>query len=61
MSIFDTSNDLAAQLCWGRYYQGDEPCPGLEKIIFSRNGDEVVITNDGTEWAALASEARQAV
>jgi len=60
MSIFNTSNDLAAQLIWGRYYQSNEPCPKVEKIVFYRdqyfgNEDRIIITNDGTDWAAVAS------
>jgi hypothetical protein len=60
MSIFNTSNDLAAQLIWGRYYQSNEPCPRVEKLVFYRdqyfgNEDKIIITNDGTDWAAVAS------
>lgn len=60
MSIFDTSNDLAAQLIWGRYYQSSEACPKVEKLVFYRdqyfgNEDKIIITNDGTDWAAVAS------
>ena len=55
MSFFNDSNDLAAQLCWGRYYQSDAPCPKVEKIAFTRDEDEVVITDNGTDWAKIAS------
>ena len=59
MSNFNTANDLASQLVWGRYYQGNEPCFKLTKIIFHRgfaSEDKVVIENDGqTDWAEVAS------
>ncbi len=60
MSNFNTANDLASQLVWGRYYQGNEPCFKLTKIIFHRGfaseEDKVVIENDGqTDWAEVAS------
>ena len=59
MSNFNTANDLASQLVWGRYYQGNEPCFKLTKIIFHRgfaSDDKVVIENDGqTDWAEVAS------
>ena len=59
MSDFNTANDLASQLVWGCYYQSNEPCFKLTKIIFHRgfaSEDKVVIENDGqTDWAAVAS------
>lgn len=59
MSVFNDSNDLAAQLCWGRTYQGDEPCFKPTKIVFHRglgSEDKVVVEDDGqTDWAAVAS------
>jgi formylmethanofuran dehydrogenase subunit E len=59
MSFFNESNDLAAQLCWGRHYQGDEPCFKPTKIVFHRgldSEDKVVVEDDGqTDWAAVAS------
>jgi hypothetical protein len=59
MSNFNTANDLASELVCGRYYQSDEPCFKLTKIIFHRgfaSDDKVVIENDGqTDWASVAS------
>ena len=59
MSDFNTANDLASQLVWGRYYQSNEPCFKLTKIIFHRgfaSEDKVVIEKDAqTDWAAVAS------
>jgi hypothetical protein len=56
---FDTSNDLAAQLGWGRPYQTNEPCPKVEKIVFTRSDSRFengfVISNDATDWAEIAS------
>src|ERR1035441_6178335 len=59
MSVFNDSNDLAAQLCWGRYYQSDEPCFKPTKIVFHRgldSEDKVVVEDDGqTDWATVAN------
>jgi hypothetical protein len=60
MSIFNDSNNLAAVLINGRTYQGDEPCFPVTKIVFHQgNGleeeDRIVITDDGSDWAAVAS------
>jgi hypothetical protein len=61
MSICDASNDLAAVLINGRTYQGDEPYLSVTKIVFHHgNGldeeeDRIVVTNDGSDWAAVAS------
>jgi len=59
MSFFNTANELAAELVWGRTYQGNEPCFKPTKIVFHRGWgteDKVVIENDGqTDWAAVAS------
>jgi hypothetical protein len=58
MSDFNTANDLASQLVWGRYYQGNEPCFPITNIVFHRGLDSderIVVTCDGTEWAAIAS------
>jgi len=57
MSNFNTANDLASQLVWGRYYQANEPCLPITKIVFHHgfaSKDKVVIENDGQEWAAVA-------
>jgi len=66
MSIVNTSNDLAAQLIWGRYYQNNEPCPKVEKLVFYRdqyfgNEERIIITNDGTDGAAVASRIQTLV
>jgi hypothetical protein len=42
MSFYNDANDLAAQLCWGRYYQGSE-CPKIEKIVFTRKDNRVIV------------------
>jgi hypothetical protein len=59
MSDFNTANELAAELVWGRTYQGNEPCFKLTKIVFHRglgSEDRVVVEDDGqTDWAAVAS------
>jgi len=59
MSVFNTANELAAELVWGRTYQGDEPCFKPTKIVFHRGlngGDKVVVEDDGqTDWAAVES------
>jgi hypothetical protein len=58
MSNFNTANDLASQLVWERYYQSNEPCFKLAKIVFHHgfaSEDKVVIENDGQDWAAIAS------
>lgn len=60
MSLFNTSNDLAAMLINGHTYQGDEPCFPITKIVFHNgNGldeeDRIVVTADGSDWAAVAS------
>jgi hypothetical protein len=62
MSIFDASNDPAAVLINGRRTdQGDEPYLPVTKIVFHHgNGldeeeDRIVVTNDGSDWAAVAS------
>jgi len=59
MSNFNTANDLASQLVWGRYYQANEPCFPITKIIFHRgfaSEDRVIVEKDGQEdWAAVAS------
>jgi formylmethanofuran dehydrogenase subunit E len=59
MSDFNTANQLAAELVWGRHYQGDEPCFKPTKIVFHRgldSEDKVVVEDDGpTDWAAVAS------
>jgi hypothetical protein len=59
MSDFNTANELAAELVWGRTYQGDQPCFKPTKIVF-HNGLEsekkVVIEDDAkSDWAAVAS------
>src|SRR5271165_4694053 len=59
MSDFNTANELAAELVWGRTYQGDEPCFKPTKIVFHRgldSDDKVVAEDDGqADWAAVAS------
>jgi formylmethanofuran dehydrogenase subunit E len=59
MSDFNTANDLAAELVWGRTYQGDEPCFKPTKIVFHGGLDSeerVVIEDDGkSDWPAVAS------
>jgi hypothetical protein len=61
MSDFNTANDLASQLIWGRTYQGDQPCFKLAKVVFHHgNGldsdDRVVVEDDGKgDWAPVAS------
>jgi len=60
MSVFNTANDLAAQLIWGRYYQSNEACPRVDTLVYYRdqycgNEDKIIITNDGTDWAEVAS------
>jgi hypothetical protein len=61
MSDFNTANDLASQLVWGRTYQDDQPCFKLTRVVFHHgNGldseDRVVVEGDGkNDWAALAS------
>jgi hypothetical protein len=59
MSDFNTANELAAALVWGRTYQGDEPCFKPSNILFHRgldSEDKVVVEDDGqTDWAAVAS------
>ena len=58
MSDFNTSNELASQLVCGCYYQSNEPCFKLTKIVFHHgfaSDDRIVITDDGTDWAKIAS------
>ena len=59
MSNFNMSNDLASQLIQGRYYQANEPSFPITKIVFYRDladaEDRIVITNDGSDWAKVAS------
>jgi len=59
MSNFNTANDLASQLVCGCYYQSNEPCFKLTKIVFHHgfaSEDKVIIENDGqADWAAVAS------
>jgi hypothetical protein len=61
MSDYNTANDLASQLVWGRTYQGDQPSFPLTKIVFhpgsGLDGDEtVVVENDGkSDWNVVAS------
>ena len=59
MSDFNTANGLAAELVWGRTYQGDEPCFKPTTIVFHRgldSEDKIVVEDDGqTDWAAVAS------
>ena len=59
MGDFNTANELAAELVWGRTYRGDEPCFKPTKIVFHRglnSEDKVVVEDDGqTDWAAVAS------
>jgi hypothetical protein len=59
MSDFNTANELAAELVWGRTYQGDQPCFKPTKIIFHRgldNTDKIVVEGDGqNDWAGVAS------
>jgi hypothetical protein len=59
MSVFNTANELAAELVWARTYQGNDPCLKPTKIVFHRGlgtEDKVVVEDDGQEdWAAVAS------
>jgi hypothetical protein len=64
MSDFNCANDLASQLVFGRWYQSNEPCPKIEKLVFCRGEyfqgeDQVVVTatelESHQEWAAVAS------
>lgn len=36
-SDFNTANDLASQLVWGRYYQSKEPCFKPTKLMVARS------------------------
>jgi hypothetical protein len=59
MSIFNTANTLASELVRGTYYQTNEPCLKVERIVFYRDGhpdDKITITRDGAEWASVANE-----
>jgi hypothetical protein len=59
MSLFNTANELAAELVWGRTYQGNKPCLRPTKIVFHRgfgSEDKVVVNYDGqTDWGVVAS------
>ena len=59
MSIFNTANELAAELVWGRTYQGNETCFKPTKIVFHHGlgtDDRIVVEDDGQgDWAAVAS------
>ncbi len=59
MSNFNTSNNLSSQLIEGRSYQSNEPSFPITKIVFYHDladeEDRIVITNDGRDWAAVAS------
>lgn len=59
MSDFNTANELAAELVWGRTYQGDQPCFKPTKVVFHRGLDSddrgVIEGADQTDWAAVAS------
>ena len=65
MSFFNESNDLASELVRDRTYQGDEACFPIEKIVFYRDladaEDRIIVTNDGSGWAAIASRIHQLV
>jgi hypothetical protein len=58
MSDFNAANDLASQLVWGRYYQGNERCFPITIIVFHHGLDSderIVVADNGTGWAAIAS------
>jgi len=64
MSDFNTANELAAALIWGRTYQGDKPSFPLTKIVFHPgngldNDEWVVVEDDGkSDWSVVAARVQ---
>jgi hypothetical protein len=54
MSIFNEASDLASQLVFGRYYQTNEPCLKLDKLVFLK-GDSTEVVTAHSSWAETAS------
>lgn len=58
MSNFNEANDLASQLVYGRYYQSNEYCPGLLRLVFVKGDSIAIVTameSIHDEWAETAS------
>lgn len=58
MSNFNEANEFASELVFGRTYQGNEPAPKPEQLVFVRGDSTAVVTareESETEWADVAS------
>ena len=60
MSAFNTANELASQLVWGKHYCDNCPCEPLNEIILYPGDERRVIRaprdTSHQMWAAIATE-----
>jgi hypothetical protein len=57
MSSFNESNEMASELVFGRTYQGNEPTPKPERLVFVKGDSTAVVTaqeESEQEWADVA-------
>jgi len=58
MSSFNESNEMASELVFGRTYQGNEPYPKPERLVFVGGDSTAVVTakeETHAEWAEVAN------
>jgi hypothetical protein len=58
MSNFNEANEFASELVFGRTYQGNEPTPRPERLVFVSGDSTAVVTaqeESEAEWAHVAS------
>jgi hypothetical protein len=58
MSSFNESNEMASELVFGRTYQGNEPTPKPERLVFVKGDSTAVVTaqeESQREWADVAN------
>jgi hypothetical protein len=58
MSNFNEANELASELVFGKTYQGNEPAPKPEHLVFVKGDSTAVVTaleESEDEWAGVAN------
>lgn len=58
MSNFNESNEMASELVFGRTYQGNEPTPKPEHLVFVKGDSTAVVTaqeESQREWVEVAN------
>jgi hypothetical protein len=57
MSNFNEANEFASELVFGRTYQGNEPTPKPQRLVFVKDDSTAVVTSleeSEDEWAGVA-------